>query len=228
VSLMPMSNLLHLPAVAYFAMTLRPKRILDIGVGMGTYGFILRQFIDVSQEILDKKKWETVIDGIEIFEPYRNPVWDYVYNQVFVGDVRLLIDQLEGYDVVLCNDVLEHFDLDDARSLLSKLVGANQTVIATTPNTDFPQGSWAGNQAEIHRCFLQSTDFPFLVAQKKTGITTCFVCSQRTDHIALIEQYAAGCPICKEEQFAITGARIKRVTKKIRSRIGQSKVSLRS
>jgi hypothetical protein len=216
---MPLSNMLHLPAVAYFAMTLRPRRILDIGIGMGTYGFILRQFMDVKEERLDREKWRTVIDGIEIFETYRNPVWDYVYNTVFIGDARLLVDQLDRYDVVLCNDVLEHFDLDEARNLLSRLVEANQTVIATTPNIDFPQGSWGGNEAETHRCSLQAADFPHLVAQKKTGITTCYVCSRREDHISLIEQYAAGCPIAREETFAITAARIKRIIKRARSTI---------
>ncbi len=221
---MPLSNMLHLPAIAYFAMALRPRRILDVGIGMGTYGFILRQFIDVREERLDKNTWQTVIDGIEIFEAYRNPVWDYVYNKVLIGDARVLIDQLDRYDVVLCNDVLEHFDLDDARKFLSRLVETNQTVIATTPNIDFPQGSWAGNEAETHRCSLQAKDFPYLVAQKKTGITTCYVCSRREDHISLIEQYAAGCPVSREETFAITAARIRRAIKSAKSIITSRRI----
>jgi 2-polyprenyl-3-methyl-5-hydroxy-6-metoxy-1,4-benzoquinol methylase len=217
---LPLSNLHHLPAVAYFAMTLRPQRILDIGVGMGTYGFILRQFIDDREQRLEKANWQTVIDGIEIFEAYRNPVWEYVYDRIYIGDAQTLVDRLERYDVVLCNDVLEHLELSEARAFLSKLVEANQTVIATTPNIDFPQGSWAGNEAETHRCFLQAADFPYLVAKKNTGITTCFVCTRREDHRALIERYAPGCPICKRKLFAITAARVKKIVRRTRSAIG--------
>ena len=212
---MPMSNLLHLPVVIHFAGALRPKRILDIGVGIGTYGLVLRQYLDISSQVLDKTKWATVIDGIEIFEPYRNPVWEYAYNRIFVGDIRTLIDQLERYDVVLCNDVLEHLELDEARALISKLLADRQTVIATTPNVDFPQGPWAGNQAEAHRCSLQANDFPDVVTLKRTGVTTCFVCTRRNDHIAIMKKTRFNYPINKEEIMRRGVEEIKRLAGKV-------------
>ena len=116
---MPVSNFLHLPAVVHLAISLRPHRVLDIGIGLGTYGFMIRQFSDIAAGRLSKTEWSTVIDGIEIFETYRNPIWEYYYDQVFIGDAKTILPTLDKYDVVLCNDVLEHFDLADAAALLS-------------------------------------------------------------------------------------------------------------
>ncbi|MBR8837697.1 MAG: class I SAM-dependent methyltransferase [Stigonema ocellatum SAG 48.90 = DSM 106950] len=173
---MPMSNPLHLTSVVYFASILQPRRILDVGIGMGSYGFLIRQFLDISQERLKKSEWQIQIDGVEIFEGYRNPVWDYAYSRVSIGDIRDLVDSLEEYDLILCNDVLEHFEREEARLLISQLLKLSLVFIATTPNREYPQDSWGGNEAERHLCLLDASDFPQLVVQKVTGITTCYIC----------------------------------------------------
>ena len=104
---------------------------------------------------------------------------------------------------------------EEARALLSKLVDAEQTVIATTPNVDFPQGTWAGNEAETHRCKLEASDFPHLIAKMKTGVTTCFVCSRRPDHVEIIRECASRSPTFKEERFPVTTDRFRRLVKRL-------------
>ena len=174
---MPLSNPEHVPAVLHFAQACRPASILDVGVGTGSYGLLLRQGLDIGHGRMQAADWQVRIDGIEIFEPYRNPVWDYAYNRVLIGDVRALLPGLGAYDLVLCNDVLEHFPRDEARGLIRALLGRGKVLLATTPNRDFPQGAWGGNEAERHHSLLDQSDFTGLVAAVVTGVTTCYVCT---------------------------------------------------
>src|SRR5258708_21322223 len=109
---MPVSNFLALPAVVHLATRVQPHRVLDIGIGMGTYGFMLRQFIDITGGSLVKDEWKTVIDGIEIYEPYRNPIWDYYYDRVFIGGARAFLPGLEQYAVLFVNNLILHFEFN--------------------------------------------------------------------------------------------------------------------
>ncbi len=193
---MPMSNTLHLPTVIHYATELKPSRILDIGVGMGTYGFLLRQYLDIANGRIRKHEWRLVINGIEIFEGYRNPVWDYAYDEVKIGDIRDFLPELPQYDLVLCNDVLEHFQYSEARDLVQRLIEKCGTVIATTPNVEFLQGAWGGNEAEAHRCVLRKSDFPHLVTWSRTGVTNCYVSTTHPQHFSVIKKAESSCPVC--------------------------------
>lgn len=178
---MPVSNPEHIPAVLHFAHAVSPSRILDVGVGTGSYGLLLRQGLDIGYGRIKRDEWQVTIDGVEIFESYRNPVWAYAYSQVMMGDVRALLPNLGKYDLILCNDVLEHFPREEARTLIASLLKLGRVVVATTPNRDYPQGAWGGNEAEAHHCLLGPEDFSGLIARVPTGVTTCYVCTQEPE-----------------------------------------------
>jgi 2-polyprenyl-3-methyl-5-hydroxy-6-metoxy-1,4-benzoquinol methylase len=187
---------------------LKPRRILDIGVGMGSYGFLLRQHLEIAEGRLDKETWTTQIDGIEIFEGYRNPVWDYAYDQVLLGDVRSLIGELGRYDLILCNDVLEHFHKPEAISIVRNLLDHGSVVIATTPNRVIPQGAWGGNDAETHRCLLTRSDFPYLITWLPAGVTNCYVCSMHDSFQTRIRRAVITCPVPRRRFWRHLGRRL--------------------
>ncbi len=191
---MPLSNPEHIPAVLHYVRACQPSRILDVGIGTGSYGLLLRQSLDIGYGRVEKTSWQVQIDGAEIFPGYRNPVWDYAYDRVHMGDIRQLLPQLGNYDLVLCNDVLEHFPRDETRQLIRSLLEKATILIATTPNRDYPQGSWGGNEAETHHCLLDATDFAGLVAATVTGVTTCYVCSLQKDRVYPLLLAADRCP----------------------------------
>lgn len=172
---MPMSNPGHVPAVLHYLVGLRPASLLDVGVGLGAYGFLARQYLDVAEGHLDPAQWRTRIDGVEVFEPYRNPVWQHFYDRVTVADVREGLADLPRYDLVLCNDVLEHVAREEARALVRALLGRCRVLIATTPASEFPQGAWSGNEAEAHLCLLSPADFPASTRVHRTGVTSLYV-----------------------------------------------------
>jgi len=178
---MPVSNPEHIPTVLHFAQACQARSILDVGIGTGSYGLLLRQSLDIGYGRIKPAEWQVEIDGVEIFEGYRNPVWDFAYTRVHMGDIRQLLPTIGSYDLVLCNDVLEHFPRDEARRLTEALLVHCGVLLATTPNRNFPQGAWGGNEAETHHCLLNRTDFPGLVAEIATGITTCYVCTRRPE-----------------------------------------------
>ena len=180
---MPVSNPEHIPAVLHFVHACQPRAILDVGIGTGSYGLLLRQGLDIGYGRIKPAEWQMKIDGVEIFENYRNPVWDFAYSRVLIGDIRRLLPTLGSYDLALCNDVLEHFPRDEARRLVEALLGQCRVLVATTPNREFPQGAWGGNEAETHHSLLDRTDFPGLVAEIVTGVTTCFVCTRQRELI---------------------------------------------
>lgn len=179
---MPVSNLWHAGAVIHFveaAHRASPvRRALDVGVGTGSYGWLLRQALEVGEQRWRREDWRTRVEGIEIFEQYRNPMWDYVYDDIHLGDVRQILPRLQPFDVIIACDVLEHFTREDARALISQLLGAGKTLIATTPNREFPQEAWGGNEAERHLSLLDASDFESLAAEVSTGVTTCYVATR--------------------------------------------------
>jgi hypothetical protein len=191
---MPLSDVWHVPAVMHFVRAVAPMRVLDVGIGMGNFGLLVRQYGDVSNERLSREQWKLRIDGIELFEPYRNPVWAYAYDQVLMGDARQIVPTLSGYDLVLLNDVLEHFERSDARELIRDCLRAGRVVLATTPNCDYPQGAWGGNEAETHRCLITADDFEDLAEEMPVGCTTLYACSNSADVRGVLERAAQTCP----------------------------------
>ncbi|HKY36107.1 MAG TPA: hypothetical protein VJN18_09225 [Polyangiaceae bacterium] len=190
---MPLSSPDHLPAVLHFIRSLQPRSILDVGVGTGSYGLLLRQYLDIGQLRIRPEEWVVRIDGVEIFEGYRNPVWDFAYDNVYVGDVRQLESELCDYGVVLCNDVLEHFPRAEVRALVRALLDKCQVLIATSPSSEYPQGPWGGNEAEAHHCLINAADFEGLVATVKAVETTCYVCTPRRDLVLPLLRIADDC-----------------------------------
>lgn len=115
--------------------TVKKDKILDIGVGCGTYAMLFP---------------ESDLTGVEAWQPY---VEQYslgsLYNKLIVGDVRT-VEFTESYDVAIAGDVLEHMNTVDAVSVLSKLRAVADLVVISIPLGHHPQGAVNGNDYERH------------------------------------------------------------------------------
>jgi len=161
---------------------------------MGTYGLMLRNALDVAEGHVDPSSWTHTIDGIEVFEQYRNPVWEYAYDRVYIGDIRNVVPTLGQYDIFLAGDVLEHFPRDEAVHLMNMALDHARVLIATTPRVVFEQGAWGGNVAETHHCLLEPSDFPDLALTLHAGTTALYACTRDTQLKHMIREAALGCP----------------------------------
>ncbi len=123
-----------------------PASVLDIGVGCGTYGKVLRE--------LDPKPW---LIGVEAWLPYVDRFGlTEIYDELVVADVRELFTGRWRYrwprvDVVILGDVLEHMTVNEARKVWAQAcVMARKAVYLSIPIIHYPQGHEEGNPFEEH------------------------------------------------------------------------------
>jgi hypothetical protein len=154
---MPHSSHLPITLMMDHVVRLRPRRVLDIGPGYGKWGFLVREALDFMDGRVERSSWEVRIDGLDAF-PYESPLLSWAYDTVTTKPALEVVDQLDGYDLVILGDVIEHFSKDDGMRLLRSLLGANRNVLVATP-LDFFQQEIAGNPYEQHLSLWGQEDF---------------------------------------------------------------------
>lgn len=92
-----------------------PASIMDIGVGSGFYGEMIRRDLP-----------DVLLDGIEPFD-YENERWQ-CYDTIYREDARMR--EYETYDLFLMVDVIEHMTKEEGRELVERLPGP---VLVSTP-----------------------------------------------------------------------------------------------
>ena len=165
---MPFSHSSQLSAIVGFIEHLQPASILDVGVGMGQYGFLARNSLENVHlfhiegdraHLRPKDEWRVRIDGIEAFRGYLTPVHDYAYNNITIGDALKTLPAIEdrAYDLVLGIDILEHFTEQDGLVFLAELKRiARRAALVSTPK-DFHEQEVEANPYENHRSHWTDT-----------------------------------------------------------------------
>lgn len=157
---MPTSWYQVIPELIDQIMIDQPQSILDVGIGFGKYGVLLRETFDIAYERYEKHSWAVKIDGIEGFEQYRNPLHDYVYDHVFYGKIDDLVDQLPVYDTILLIDILEHLEKEAGLSLIWKLLQhTKKSLNISTPLNPAPHQEYLSNELKHHKSRWTIPDF---------------------------------------------------------------------
>ena len=179
---MPIGCCSLVPTIATHLQLARPRSVLDLGIGMGFYGAVVRQWLD-----LGVQPWRTKLVGVEGSAAYRNPCWD-LYDEVVVAPIEeFLIAATETWDAILLLDVLEHFPHVAGEQILAAARGrlslCGQFFVGT-PAVWMEQGAVHGNEFERHRSLwtaeeLRATGFHVLV-------------DGRTDHFGNQMLFAVG------------------------------------
>jgi hypothetical protein len=162
---MPSSRPNTIPTVIHVLRQLKPRSILDVGVGFGKWGHLFREYTDILEAERDparyeRRHWQVRIDGIEGFADYLTEMHRYLYNELHVGDARELLPTLGNYDLIFLGDIIEHLDKADGRRLLRlALERANKAVMVSTPKHETGQGALCANDLERHRSLWSARDF---------------------------------------------------------------------
>lgn len=188
---MPTSDLYNITPILTVVSNLKPNTILDIGCGFGKYGMLMREYLELWQERLHPESWQTKIIGIDAFAEYHNPIWDFIYNYVHIGDAQIILPTLESFDLILIADVIEHFDKQNAINLVNICLSKAEVVIISTPREFYAQGDSFGNNYEIHRCIFQLQDFPSNCFVRKIKALSCDIFIASRKHIDLQSIYPA-------------------------------------
>ena len=155
------SNWQNIPYNIDALMKIEPKKVLDIGVGFGRWGVLVREFCEVWFSRIHSNDWEVRVEGIEAFEPNIEEFQRKFYDQIHIGDAAEVLPTLSAdWDVVLFGDVLEHFDRDVAEQLLRTALEKSKYVMVNIPlGDDWPQEEMYGNPYEAHRSEWFPEDF---------------------------------------------------------------------
>lgn len=165
---MPSSTYFILNDAVREILKMKPKSVLDVGIGFGKYGFLCREYLECWNDRVFPEQWQTKIVGIEIFEPYtklahNQVIYDKIYAQP-AGEIIPEIFDYENFDLVICMDVIEHLKKEDGIFLGQDMInGAQKGVIINVPT-----GNWlhnvvvANNPAEEHQAIWEESDLDAL------------------------------------------------------------------
>lgn len=149
---MPSSSWDLIPIICKSIHRYQPKSILDIGTGFGKYGFLAREYTDISRERYAKEQWTTKIDGIEIFPNYIGDMQKHIYNNIYIGDSVEVLKTLDYYDYILFIDVIEHMSKEKGLEMLNLIKSKCKVGFIATPLKMALQEPSHGNEHERHIC----------------------------------------------------------------------------
>ncbi|WP_238916668.1 methyltransferase domain-containing protein [Clostridium sp. YIM B02555] len=149
--------------------TIKPKSVLDIGVGFGRWGILCREFLDVWEGRIFREAWKTKIDGIEIFEKSIDNYHRDFYNNIYIGDAYEIVnDNFNKYDLIIMGDVLEHFDKEQGKELLNRCIQYGSNVMLNVPlGEHWEQDALYDNEYECHRSIWTEEDLDKLPYVRK-------------------------------------------------------------
>lgn len=140
--------------VPYIVEELQPRSMIDLGCGRGLYGRDIKK-LDPSIHLVGVEGHRANIRECSMY-----------YDEVILGDIRDYLLQALCYDYTIMIGTIEHFEKEEAVSILGKLVD----VIVATPLFEYKQGAVDGNELEIHRCYFNEdeiTDLGYALIHKE-------------------------------------------------------------
>ena len=135
--------------VVPYVLNLKPKTVFDLGMGSGLYGVALRAFDPEIRMI-----------GLDGWLPYFQTEFVQYYTARIHASIEAVMYGMFPMwgDIVLCMDVIEHFEKQTAVKLLVCLKDAPMPAIVSTPLFDYKQGPVEGNDLEEHKCWFSEEE----------------------------------------------------------------------
>jgi len=157
---MPTSRPNHLAYLCNRIIELQPHRVLDVGVGFGKFGFLVREYTDIWNQRYLEKDWKTKIYGIEIFSDYITKIQTNVYDHIIIDNALDQIGRLGEFDLIYCGDMIEHLTKEDGFKLIELMKQHTKHIIIVTPVVVSEQGAVFNNENERHLSQWSYKDFP--------------------------------------------------------------------
>ena len=130
---------IQIPAIIHLMQKIHPKTVLDIGKGFGKYGFLIHEYVGISNtKRLQSDKTlrelsEVTIDAVEVDADLMLPHLPHLYTNVYFENILQLYPRLGVYDLVLMIDIIEHIEKKGALKLLQHLLKHGSKIIIATP-----------------------------------------------------------------------------------------------
>ena len=165
---MPSSTYHTLNVAVQNILKVQPQSVLDIGVGFGKWGFLVREYIETWNDRVFPDQWTCKINGLEIFEPYTKlPHVVALYDKITIGNASETIKSELFYDLIIAMDIVEHLPKDEGMGLCTEMLKRfNKACMINVPTGDWMNNVViAGNEAEAHQAIWEEIDLKNLALQ---------------------------------------------------------------
>jgi len=177
---MPSSNPETIPVVISLIWNLAPKSVLDLGAGLGKYGVLFREYLELRHQHRSdgqpqcsfiRTNRQVRIDCVEGFPDYIGDLHKIVYDNVYEMNILKFIEKEFQYDFVFAGDILEHIDKPIVvQNIIPRLLERTKMgVLISVPANFGKQEALFGNTLEIHRSSWRLKDFNSLAPFTKKG-----------------------------------------------------------
>ncbi|MEW6574524.1 MAG: class I SAM-dependent methyltransferase [Bacillota bacterium] len=165
---MPSSHVQQIPAIINYVCAVSPRTVLDVGVGFGKYGVLVREYMEIWHFRYASADWMLRIDGIEAYPDYINDLHRFIYNNIYVGEALAVMKNMENqsYDLILAIDILEHFDKEQGVRFVRECRRVGRNSLISTPRHFREQPAVFGNEYEIHKTSWSSLEMEALGAKR--------------------------------------------------------------
>jgi hypothetical protein len=133
--------------------------VLDVGVGFGKLGFLIREYLEARNGRLSKKQWKIELIGVEIHRPYISIVQNTLYDKIVYGHIAEKLSSLGKFDVAVLSDILEHMEKQEGHALLERLQKQSKYILVALPYGWKEQKSIGKNKHEEHKSGWLPADF---------------------------------------------------------------------
>jgi len=191
---MPSSHHNQLNEILELIIETNPKKMLDIGVGFGKYGFLSREYLELWEPGSVYGAHNRQIDGIEAFKAYLTPLHNLIYDKIFIGDAKEILPAImDRYDLILMIDVFEHFSYEDGLKVLDQCRRCGKNILISVPRIMSVQEDVYENPYETHRYNWKRKDF--------NGISDkCFIYNSKSTICYIGEESNRICGILKKRK----------------------------
>ena len=102
------SNWQQIPFCVEALLDVCPMRVLDVGVGFGRRGMLVREFCEEWKGRTHRENWRVHLEGIEMFPKNIEEYHHLFYDWVHIGDAAQIVERMpDRWDLIICGDVLQ-------------------------------------------------------------------------------------------------------------------------
>lgn len=155
------SNWQQIPFCIEALLELSPMRVLDVGVGFGRWGMLVREFCEEWKGRFHREHWQVHLEGIEVFPKNVEEYHHLFYDWVHIGDAAEILENMDAsWDLVIFGDVLQEWDKDTAGQMLHTALDRSAYVLVNIPlGPGWERGPLYGNPYEEHRSTWELDEF---------------------------------------------------------------------
>jgi hypothetical protein len=157
---MPSSAPVFNDEIGAIIMSEQPKTALDVGIGFGLYGYMMRQYADVIWGRIKPDEWACRITGVEAFPEYIHDASRYIYDEIIERPIEDVVELLPTFDLIFCGDMIEHLPKEQGAWVLNCFRKISKRLVVKVPlGLDWEQGEVFGNKYEEHKSVWTELDF---------------------------------------------------------------------